>query len=107
MSDSNTKKLHELLSLAKAGKKFRATYDYSDAWSEHDILAASSWPVNYITADWTYKEIKDPIKLEFEAKVIRHEYAGCSVNNLTLSFGDIGELYLNGKRFKVTMQELI
>lgn len=62
-----TKKLHELIQLAKEGKQFKATrpglVDFIWDWDFKDF---NSWSKDSILADWEYQEFREPEVVEFE-----------------------------------------
>lgn len=63
---SNTKRLHELIELANAGKKFRARAP-GMAWLSEKYFTEGSFYVHVIAMLWEYEEIKEPRVVEFEA----------------------------------------
>ena len=65
--------LHELIGMAKSGKKFRAWILEEIIYTDKDILKAISWRPNNITAAWEYEEIRDPMTLDIDA-VWRHRF---------------------------------
>lgn len=57
-------KLHELILMARAGKKFRATYKSYPCWINNRQVLIRIWDTTSITADWM---------VEFEPEVIEFE----------------------------------
>lgn len=58
------KKLHELIQLAKEGKKFKAFYDEA-IYDEKHFAIIIAWHWNAVVSDWQYQEIRDPEVVEF------------------------------------------
>lgn len=103
-----TKTLRELIELAKAGKIFMAKNFFNSPFRDRDFLSINKWSERQVLADWTYEEIKEPIKLEFESTV--QEFKGLYSNDgdiiTLLSKWPIAE-EIEGKKFKVTMVEVV
>ena len=106
-----TKKLHELIQLAMDGKKFIA-YNIMfplNKYTEEFFMEEKSFGRLSVIIDWDYKEIKEPIKLEFEGFVeewLNQEGLGNS-DMIEIPKGlDNRPKDLSGKKFKVVMTEV-
>lgn len=64
-----TKKLHELIKLAKEGKQFIAKTSFSVPLKEKSFLQKEPWSESFITADWEYQETREPEVVEFDLTV--------------------------------------
>lgn len=91
-----TAKLHELIQLAKTGKKFKASYDQA-IYNEKYFQSVINWHWNAVLADWEYEEIEEPEVLEFDI----------NANNLFWSFPNEMAQKLDGKKWKVVCTEVI
>ena len=93
-------KLHELIELAKQGKKFKAFATCTKTngkgpWCKEDWFSDQSVYGSWlVTADWTYEEIREPIKVEWTFD-----------NILRSGSVKIPDAFA-GKPFKVTFEEM-
>lgn len=55
-----TKKLHELIEMAKAGQCFIAKTSFSVPLKEKHFLQKEPWSESFITADWTVRIKREP-----------------------------------------------
>lgn len=96
-----TVKLHDLILMAKCGKKFRAkrsgiTYHLNQT----DFKQCDSWGNDAIVADWTYEEIIEPLKLETDVKFL--EFCGKEAVRLNIAV----PTEFGGKTFKMVLTEI-
>ena len=93
-------KLHELIELAKQGKKFKAfatctKTGQSSPWCKQERFSDQSiYAAWLVTADWTMEEIREPIKVEWTFDNIAR------TGKIEIPHG------LVGKPFKVTFEEI-
>ena len=102
-----TKKLHELIQLAKDGKKFKAiTRGLAEFLCDWHFKTSDSWSKDSILADWEYQEIRKPEVVEFELDCKEFKQSYALVNQ---RFGPTNDLYnsLRGKKWKVVCTEVM
>lgn len=64
---TKTRMLHQLIELAKAGKKFRARFGDDRDWRNNDYFKGGDWSAEGITTPWQYEEVREPRVVGFEA----------------------------------------
>ena len=106
-----TKKLHELIELAMQGRRFTAYICEGSKVSELRILDTRVWTPEAIAADWTYEEIKEPVKVELIGAAMTVEMIGPEedvVSFATQSMSEEQAQQLGSlKKFKVTIEEIV
>ena len=98
------KMLHELIELAKQGKKFIARLEGESIDYREVYFCSGGWEDEAVIGQWTYKEIKEPQVVEFECIWYRENGSG------VMPFGqNIGTKLetLIGKTWKVTCVEVV
>lgn len=96
---SETKMLHELIALAKCGKKFKVKSIYGKAEFTHEQFTNDDerWLVPYITSPWQYEEVREPRVVEFEGDWTMAKFGDAFVN----------EPRLCGAKWKIVATEVI
>lgn len=99
-----TKKLHELIKMAKEGKKFKAFYDEA-IYDEKHFASIITWHWNSVIADWEYQEIREPEVVEFECEFWEENQLGYIIP----AGLDIADKLtpLIGRKWKVVCTEVI
>lgn len=95
-----TKKLHELIELAKSGKKFsfKATSTISNVtiYNQNSFNGIAVWSENAITADWEYIVEKEPLVVELDVEWAKDmfgpTYPIAPLGDLSLLVGKSGTL---------------
>lgn len=111
---TQTKMLHELITLAKAGVKFKAYCKVrsdvisvtQDSFLESTRQPVSnSWTIEEIITPWQYEEIKEPRVVEFEATVTEINSLAVNLGNFYIFHDSMKELA--GRKVKVVATEVI
>lgn len=96
VGNEKVKMLHELITLAKAGVKFRAKSIAGGPWCYASAFYHASWTPEEITTHWQYEEIKEPRVVEFNA----HWDMTCPALKNILK-------QLDGARWKIVATEVV
>lgn len=111
-----TKKLHELIELAKAGKKFRASIgNHCVPFSNETFLNFNEWTTYQVMEQWIYEEIVELEIVEIESMEFRRlgDFKGAVTNpdllliGTTWCKGPNSVDKLRGKKWKVRFEEII
>lgn len=94
------KKLHELIQIAKKGKKFKARHPLlKNLWSENHFLIFETFSKDAIVHDWEYQEIREPQVVEFDLTVNDSGFFEWHQPEASIK--------LNGKKWKVVCAEVM
>lgn len=101
-----TAKLHELIQMAKDGKKFSAEHPLNKSvWNDKEFIDCETYNYKSIVMDWQYEEIREPEVVEFECEFLKEDTFGYIVP-YGLDISDKIEP-LVGKKWKVVCTEVI
>lgn len=107
-----TYKLHELIEMAQAGKKFEASRSSEDNWFLQDVFLKKEgvyWFSSDIVIDWTVKFNTEKEKYEIEVKFLHESRHGLDfVYPYSISRGFIMNWHsLLGKNYKMTLEQVV
>lgn len=98
-----TKRLHELIELARAGKKFKARI-LETSWVFDDwFLSITGYDVSHVMAEWEYIEIREPQVLEFVFDCREHEPDQAMNKDITYDT----YLSLDKKKWRIVATEIL